>query len=213
MIKRTIKWWKDDKMTVKKQITGLVAILILCFGFLLAPAVSIFYPQPYLYLGFVYKFYLLDITKEEIKTSNIGSTSVSFYSELDEEGRMVQILNFASVDSVVERAFQDFPVFVSQRYGIDLPELEGGFLQINFVSEDTFGYYENKRGEAAGAVTFLSKSKIYIKCRDFKFNITASENTIRHEVFHYLTSRYEWEILPHQDAAIFGSARNIRKAS
>lgn len=196
----------------KKGVVFLITIFLL--GFLSGSAalfiLAVNNPEKINYEIYRYKFAYLRLTRKLITTKDIDGDRVSIYSERS-GGKTVELINFDKLETIVRKAYEDFPVFITGKYGILMPPPEYNrydSLSITFVREETYSSYNNIDGSKSHGLAY--RNEIYLRSMNFKYRIATNERLIRHEVFHYLANKYGMaKFLPHPGAYEFGRLKLI----
>lgn len=198
----------------KKKVVFVVFVFLLGFlsGSTIVFKLAANYPEKIRYEIYRYKFTYLRLTRKLITTKDIEGDRVSVYSEhLD--GKTIKVINFDKLETIIKKVYSDFPIFITSKYGILMPPKKYNrysSLSITFVGRETFSLYDNLDPKKGPFAAFAQGNEIYLKSWNLKFNISIRENTIRHELFHYLASKYRLTyFLPHADAKEFGELKLI----
>lgn len=181
---------------------GVALLLSFSLGFLVSLALIAYNPKIVSYTNYYYKFFILQVFNKKLITQKIISgDKVYFYSEIL-NGEIVKIANFDKLEPIIKEAYDDFPIFIYNKYKITLPEIKDKSLIITFVRKETYRTYEIAQ-EPGNA--FTEDNRIFFKCDEFKLNVVSRKSNIRHETFHYLEGKYGIKFLPDQDAFDFES--------
>ena len=181
----------------------LLAVIIFVSGAILA----IRLPEAAVETYYRFSFFYLNMTKKLICEKIVNGNSVKFYSD-SFEGKPAKLLNEVYLYLILKRAYDEFENFVAQKHNLKKPGKKfRSLLTITLVTRDRYAWRDMAHKNASDAYTELSTKKIYISS-DKEFDVLKNRDTLRHEVFHFLTNEYLlWELVPHEDAYDFGSLR------
>ena len=179
---------------MSKTRLSLFLVLLAC-GIILIRAPS-FKDYPTLYL---------ELTKKLILKTETENSIIFVYSERLDLLRdtTIELANADQIKLIAREAIDDFPIFMSRRHGLNMPKPEIKQIVIILASPEYFKATETALNSEVMAYTHNPSisywgKRIYIKTVYPRIDAILREETIRHEIFHWLAFEYGInQYLPH----------------
>jgi len=158
-----------------------------------------------------YKFGLLYITKEPVGRIRIHGDTIYIHTEKSKD---IQLVNLERLESIIDKAYLDFPVFIKNKHKLSIKPKKKNHLSLIFITKETYAYFDETRDQKTSAFFHKTPRLIFIETSS-SFDIEEEASTVRHEIFHYLTVETGLNgIIPHNSAYEFSRKKiNFKKTS
>ncbi len=155
-------------------------------------SLSILFPG---YLMRIYPTYVcrrVHMNKKLVHEFKSGNDQVRVFIESREEEFKLDPVE--KVEKTVKKAYEDFrPLLVIRYWNEYIGEPEGRTFDLLFLNEETFGFFVvhifGKRYKFNGLFS-KSHATAYFRGDGDVYNVNTRHSTIRHETFHYLSTKY-----------------------
>jgi len=152
-----------------------------------------------------YRFGLLYITKEPITRLRVRGDTIYIHAE---KSKNIQLVNLERLEPIIDKAYLDFPGFIKNKHKLSTEPKKKNHLDLIFITKETYDFFDETRDQSTDAFFHKTPRLIFFETSS-SFDIDEEESTIRHEIFHYLTTESGlFGIIPHNSAYEFSRKKN-----